>query len=144
MVDGTEELVRELAARHGVALSRDDPILILHTLNAKLLNDTSRAQEAMLQSFKEELECLTHRWSNDSKAMADRVLSASISAGKDAMATRMQEAAQSLSADLRNEVDGSLAPLSATISASRGVAILNVVAAVITFCAAGLAFWALR
>ncbi len=33
MTDPIEELIKEIAAKHGIAVSRDDPILILQTIN---------------------------------------------------------------------------------------------------------------
>ena len=40
--DPVDHLIREIAVKHGVALGRDDPILILQTLNAQLLEEGAR------------------------------------------------------------------------------------------------------
>jgi hypothetical protein len=45
MTDPVEELIREIAAKHGIAVSRDDPILILQTINTRLLQDSAKAQQ---------------------------------------------------------------------------------------------------
>ena len=42
--DKIEELIREIAAKHGIAVGRDDPILILQTINMKLMQDSASAQ----------------------------------------------------------------------------------------------------
>lgn len=62
-----EEIIREIATKHGIAVSRDDPILILQTINNRLMLDSAKAQQAMLDTFKAEMEDLALRWGNDSK-----------------------------------------------------------------------------
>ncbi|HEX7479603.1 MAG TPA: hypothetical protein VF331_17490 [Polyangiales bacterium] len=44
--DDASELIREIAAAHGVALDRDDPVLILQTATRKILQDTRSKQVA--------------------------------------------------------------------------------------------------
>lgn len=56
MADQVEELIKEIAAKHGIAVSRDDPILVLQTINNRLMQDSSKAQQAQLDQYKEELE----------------------------------------------------------------------------------------
>ncbi len=54
--DSIEQSIREVAARHGVALSRDDPILIVQTLNEQLVKNLATAQSEMLEQFRRDLE----------------------------------------------------------------------------------------
>jgi len=46
MPDQVEKLIKEIAAKHGIAVSRDDAILILQTINNRLLQDGAKAQQA--------------------------------------------------------------------------------------------------
>lgn len=62
MTDPFEEIIQEIALKHGVAIGRDDPILILQTLNNKLMKDSVLAQQQQLDLFKEELETIAYRW----------------------------------------------------------------------------------
>ena len=80
MADQMEELIREIAAKHGIAVSRDDPILILQTINSRLLQESAKAQQEQLDRYKEELEALSLRWSTDAKNKAERILNTSLSA----------------------------------------------------------------
>ena len=80
MADPIEELIREIAAKHGIAVSRDDPILILQTINSRLMQDSAKAQQVMLDQYKEELEALALRWGNDARDKAERILNASLAA----------------------------------------------------------------
>ena len=57
-----EELIKEIAVKHGIALGRDDPVLILQTLNNRLLQANQKAQQALLDQYKAELEELSLRW----------------------------------------------------------------------------------
>jgi hypothetical protein len=65
MPDNVDELIKEIAVKHGIAVSRDDPILILQTINNRLMQDSEKAQQAMLDQYKEELEALALRWGVD-------------------------------------------------------------------------------
>ena len=108
MSDAVEELIKEIAAKHGIAVGRDDPILILQTINARLLDDGAKAQRALLQEHKEELEGITQRWSVDVKGKAERILTASLTASKEAMTRMMQDGATMMTAAVRGEVDQAL------------------------------------
>ena len=78
--DKIEELIREIAVKHGIAVGRDDPILILQTINTRLMQDSQAAQQEILDRFKEELEAIAHRWGDDAKGKAERTLNAALAA----------------------------------------------------------------
>jgi hypothetical protein len=138
MADIVDELIKEIAGRHGVAVSRDDPIMILQTINARLLEDSAKAQEAMLERYKEELEALSARWSTDAKEKAERVLNGALKASSNAMRERARETA----AVVRAEIETALGGVAVSLRQARMVGILNVVASSITFLAVATAVWA--
>ncbi|WP_017166880.1 hypothetical protein [Xanthomonas phaseoli] len=140
--DQLEELIKEIAVKHGIAVSRDDPILVLQTINNRLMLDSQRAQEAMLDQFKEELEGIATRWGNDAKAKAERILNATMTASKEAMAKTLQDGAVAAAAVVRKEVDEALASARREARAARGLSMWNLAAAAITLLAAGVAAWA--
>lgn len=141
MADQVEELIKEIAVKHGIAVSRDDPILVLQTINNRLMQDSSKAQQVQLDQYKEELEAIALRWETDSKNCAERILNAALAAGKDSMHQDMQEAAKVTAAAVRTEIDQALARVSAPIRDAQQIAILNVVASCITLLAAAVALW---
>lgn len=143
MADQVEELIKEIAAKHGIAVSRDDPILVLQTINNRLMQDSTKAQQVQLDQYKEELEALALRWGNDAKGKAERILNASLSASKDAMGQIMQEGAKATAASVRAEIDAALASIAGPILDARRIAILNVAASCITLLAAAVALWAI-
>lgn len=83
MSDGRQsldDLRREIASKHHVALGADDPILILHTVNELLTRTVARdleaAQAQALSTHRRELEVLAQRWNSNAASIGDRVLNA--------------------------------------------------------------------
>ena len=141
MADQVEELIKEIAAKHGIAVSRDDPILVLQTINNRLMQDSSKAQQAQLDQYKEELEALALRWGTDAKDKAERILNAALTASKGAMDKAMQENAKSTAATVRAEVDAALGRVAGLVKDARRIGLLNVLASCITLAAAAVALW---
>lgn len=140
--DKIEELIREIAVKHGIAVGRNDPILILQTINARLMQDSQAAQQEILHSFAEELESIAHRWGDDAKQKAERTLNAALAASKEAMAKGMQDGGKTAAEAVRRELELLAAQLAAPIREARRVSYMNIVAAGMTVIAAGLALWA--
>ena len=135
--DKIEELIREIASKHGIALGRDDPILILQTINMKLMQDSASAQQEILDAFKSELESIANRWGDDARGKAEKTLNAALAASKDAMMRSMQEGAKASTEAVRQEVETMTAQLMAPIREARRAAMMNMIAA-------GMALWASR
>ena len=136
-----EELIKEIAVKHSIAVGRDDPIMILQTINARLMQDSQKAQQEMLDQFKSELEEISQRWSIDAKDKSERILNASLAASKDAMGQVMLEDIKVMAASVRAEIDAALSHVSAPIRDARRISILNVLASCITMLAAAVALW---
>lgn len=141
--DAIDALIQEIALQHGLGLSRDDPILVLHTINSRLLHDSSQAQKALLAQFQQEMESLALRWSVDAQGQAQQTVQRAWAMGQDAMAQALQDSAQAAAAAWRAELASGLARTTATLQDARRVAVLNVLAACIALAAAGVALWAL-
>lgn len=91
MSDTFDEAIKEIAIRHGVVLSKDDPILILQTMNDRLIEETREAQVAMLAQFREEMEGISSQWKDNAKEKAEKILNAALTAGHEAMAKLLKE-----------------------------------------------------
>ena len=137
-MDDIDGVIAEVARGHGIAIGRDDPILVLRTMNQRLLRESTVAQQALLDAYKEELEALASRWSEEATGRADRVLQAAVAGVQETMASSVQEGASQVTAALRTEVDAALARVAHRMQDARRIAILNLVAACITLVAAGL------
>ena len=129
------ELIKEIAAKHGIALGRDDPILILQTLNNRLLQDNQKAQQAMLDQYKEELETLSIRWSADTREKAERILNLSLESSKVAMDQLMQAGTKELLLRFTSQVDESLNLMRYLIKNSQRIGTMNIIASCITLLA---------
>ena len=144
MSDQIEELIREIAAKHGIAVARDDPILVLQTINNRLLQDSAAAQQAQLEQFKEELEDVSLRWKTDAKDKAERVVNAALAASKSAMDQILREGAQATSAMIRSELEGALATITDRAREARHTALLNLVASCLSIGAVIIVIWSLK
>lgn len=132
IIDKTDTLIKEIAIKHGVAIGKDDPILILQTLNARLMEDNAIAQQHMLDKYKEELEGIALRWGNDAKDKSERILNASLAASKEAMTKLLQESANKAAITIKQEVDESLVRANNVLQHTKRIAILNLTASGIT------------
>ena len=141
MNEEIDELIKEIAIKHGIAVGRDDPIIILQTINNRLMRDSQKAQQEMLDQFKSELEAMSLRWSIDAKEKAERILNASLAASKDAMGQVMLEEAKVTATSVRAEIDDALSHVTINIRDARRISIFNVMASCITMLAAAVALW---
>ena len=136
-----EELIKEIAVKHGIALGRDDPILILQTLNNRLLQASQKAQQALLDQYKAELEELSLRWSTDAKEKAERILNASLDASKVAVEQLMRASAKEMITTIKAEIDASLNRINRRIKDTNRISLINLAASCITLLAAAVLLW---
>jgi len=141
-MDNVEEAIKEIAAKHGVVVSRNDPILMMLTMNARLMRDSESAQRKLVEKFAESLEEIADRWGNDAKNKAERTLNAALAASKEVMIRTAQEEAEAVAARISREMDTALRQLSVPVQNAKRVSLMNLVAALVTLCAAGLVLWA--
>lgn len=143
MSDKIEDLIREIAVKHGIAVGRDDPILVLQTINTSLMADSAAQQQEILDRFKEELEGIAHRWGEDAKGKAERILNAALAASKEGMAKVMKDSAASAADAIRREVEEVVViQVSAKIADARRLAVMNLIAGGMVLAAAAMAVWA--
>lgn len=101
-------MIREIAGAHGVALSPDDPLLILVTINTMLLAESADAHQAQLEAFKSEFEEMSNRWAITINDKAESILNAALVAAEAAMKQRMADGAKTLVAEVAAEVSKGL------------------------------------
>ncbi|PJE14241.1 conjugal transfer protein TraM [Legionella sp.] len=135
MLNDTETLIKEIAVKHGIAIGRDDPILILQTINTKLMEDSAKAQKLILDQYKEVLEEMIDRWGNDAKDKSERILNTSLSASKEAMINLSEDYAKAMAQYTKKELDSSVDCVNRELHKTERVAIFNITASIITFLA---------
>ncbi|WP_262965419.1 conjugal transfer protein TraM [Methylobacter psychrophilus] len=141
MSEENDALLKEIAVKHGIAVGRDDPILILQTINNKLMQDSQKAQQDLLDQFKAELEGLSLRWSTDAKEKAERILNVSLCASKESMEQLMQATAKELVATIKKEVTASLSVINRPVRDAYRISAMNILAACLTIFAAAILLW---
>jgi hypothetical protein len=134
-----EELIREIATKHGIVVGRDDPILVLQTINNRLLMDAASAQQALLASFKEELEAARHQWEQGARSAADRSAAAAATSILDAIRRGTDDSLATAQGTLRAELGRLDSRLLSRIREVRRLVMWNSITAAITLCAAALA-----
>jgi len=120
-----EELIHEIAVKHGVAVARDDPILILQTINNRLLNDAAASQQEQLDKFKEEMEGVSHRWQHDAKEKSERILNFAVAASKEAVVQAMELGGSEAYEKLRAVLDAAADRAAAQARLARQSALIN-------------------
>jgi hypothetical protein len=71
-----EQLIGEVAQKHGLLLSRDDPVLVSVTLNELLLADTLGQLRASLDTAKLEIGELSAKQTEAAKTIAEQLITA--------------------------------------------------------------------
>ncbi len=69
--DQYTRIMAAIAAKHGIALSEDDPILMVYTLNEILLQENNKAHQMLLNNFRATLEENIHHWSQATESRAN-------------------------------------------------------------------------
>ncbi len=142
MTDKIEDAIKEIALKHNIAVSRDDPILILQTMNDRLIEESRNSQKKILATFESELEEIAHRWGENARDKAERTLNAAITASKASIDTTMKESSTLIAEAVKREIKGILNQnIKPSVRETQQVAILNLIAASMTLFAAGLVLW---
>lgn len=143
MTDKIEETIKEIAAKHGIAVGRDDPILILQTINDRLMLESTAAQQANLDAFKSELEEIAYRWGEDARAKAERTLNAALTASKAAMTESIKEHAKTTAIEVRKQVEEIVTKeLEPAIKDARRVSYMSLITAGMLVFAAAIGLYA--
>jgi len=87
-----DALIAEIATRHGVAVSRDDPVMILATLNDLLAKENAERQAEMLAQFRREMETISETWASDAKARAQAMLTQTLEIHQTTAARQIEQA----------------------------------------------------
>ena len=142
--DRTDDLLKEIASKHGVALDREDPILIVQTMHERLLADSRSAQQAMLEEYRAALEGMLDRWSAETTAKAERIVTASLTATTATMKTQMATHTTDVANAIRKQLTEVVETTEAQMRRATTVGYVNLLAALVTFLSAVVVYWTLR
>ncbi|MGQ0555571.1 MAG: conjugal transfer protein TraM [Nitrospiraceae bacterium] len=142
--DPTDDLLKEIASKHGVALDRQDPILMVQTLHARLLAESRSAQHALLDEYRQTLEAMLERWGAETTAKAERIVTASLTATTETMKAQMATTTTDLARTIRKEVTVVMEETESKMRRATTVGYLNLLAALVTFLSAVVVYWTIR
>ncbi len=135
MSGNIENLIEEVAVKHGVTIGKNDPILILTTINSRLIEDSQAGQKEILSEFKAELEEVTARWGIEAKGKAERILTAALTASKEAMDQALEQGATKTVESIQIEIEDIVRPLTVQLKDMRRYSTWIFLASVIVFLA---------
>lgn len=130
--DSFDEVIKEIATTHGIALSKEDPIMIMHTLNKRLIEDSKSTQQDLLDNFRSQMEVLYDQWTIEAKHHSDRILNASIVSSKAEVARVMEAQSRVIIGQWKHELNAGFSQVHQALQAAKQTAVLNVIAALIT------------
>lgn len=108
MSEKLDKIVQDITVKHGVLLGKDDPILMLQTMNEQLLEENRKAQQDLLVQFREEMESISSQWKDDAKEKAEKVLNAALTSSKEAITRFLHESTQKLVQAMQKMISDSL------------------------------------
>ena len=133
-----DKVIQQIASVHGVAVSKDDPIMILHPMNERLISDSKAAQQELLDNFRSQLEVTVSELSMAAKNHSDRVLNSTIQTSKTEISRVMEEQSNIIIERWKADLHAEFNEACKTMTTSRQTAILNIIASFITLIAAGI------
>ncbi len=74
--DKLDALIKRVASEHGIVLSQDDPVLMMHTLNEVLLEQNEKAHAELLSNYQAILEESFNQWQTVASKKANAIISA--------------------------------------------------------------------
>jgi len=74
--DKLDALIERIASEHGIILSLDDPILMMHTLNEVLLEQNEKAHAELLSKYQAILEESFNQWQTVPSKKANALINA--------------------------------------------------------------------
>lgn len=108
MSQDIEKVIQDIAKIHNITIGRNDPILILYTINEMLLKRATEAQENQLKAFQEEIQLSMKQLSEESKDKAEKVISAALNASRANIERATSEQIDSFNNQLTKTLNGSL------------------------------------
>lgn len=138
MSEKIDELIKDIAIKHGITVGRDDPVLILHTINDKLMVDNQRAHQEVLAQFRQEMEGISSTWKNDAKEKAEKVLNAALTSSKEVMSKMMQEGFKESLDAIQTSINNSISEARSIEARSRKYSNLSLAASGVVFVVAAI------
>ncbi len=123
-----DALIERVASEHGIVLSQDDPVLMMHTLNEVLLEQNEKAHTELLSNYRAILEENFNRWCEFSTKKSNAIISASMNNAQLTRDQFLESCIQLIDERIKSDVNQETYDL---VRISRQTAIMNLLAAVL-------------
>lgn len=133
--DKLDALIKRIASEHSIVLTKDDPILMMHTLNEVLLEQNEKAHAELLHKYEAILQESFNQWQTVASKKANALISAqqnNISKSND---QPIDQSMQLISEKVKIAINHEIRDLTRI---SRQAAIMNLLAAVLVLVSAVL------
>ncbi|MCW5608765.1 MAG: conjugal transfer protein TraM [Nitrosomonas sp.] len=133
--DKLDALIKRIASEHGIVLTRDDPILMMHTLNEVLLEQNEKAQAELLNQYEAILQESFNQWQSVASKKANALIYAQQNNFSKSNDQPIDQSMQLISEKIRIAINHEIRELT---QISRQAAIMNLLAAVLVLVSAVL------
>lgn len=126
--DNLDALIKRISSEHGIVLTKDDPVLMMHTLNEVLLEQNEKAHADLLNKYEAILQENFNQWQTVANKKANALISShqnNFSKTHDQLA---DQSIQLISEKIRIAINHEIRELTRI---SRQAAIMNLLAAVL-------------
>ena len=130
-------LIERIASEHGIVLSQDDPVLMMHTLNEVLLEQNEKAHAELLSNYQAILEENFNRWCEYSTKKSNAIISASVSNAQITRDQFMESCIQLIDEKIKSREGLEIYELTRI---SRQAAIINLLSAILVLVSVVLVF----
>lgn len=134
--DGVDELIREIQIKHGLLLTKSDPILMVFTILAEQAEGQGRKQEELLKQFSERLELQLTSWTNTTREKSEAIINASLDVCAEMLNEQLLNANKELQKVISQAVASALQNASPAIQQAGTHAKMNFIASLITLISA--------
>jgi len=125
--DKLDALIKRVASEHGIVLSQDDPVLMMHTLNEVLLEQNEKAHAELLSNYQAILEESFNQWREYSTKKSNAIINATANNSNLARDQFIVKCIQLIEEKIKSGVGQEINELARI---SRQAAIINLLAAI--------------
>ncbi len=138
--DKLDALIKRVATLHGIVLSQDDPVLMMHTLNETLLEQNEKAHADLLSNYQALLEDSFNQWREYSTKKSNALINASINNAHLTRDQFLESCVQLLDEKIKSGANQEIHELTRV---SRQAAIINLLASFMILISVVVAFFLL-
>ena len=135
--DKLDALIERVASEHGIILSQDDPVLMMHTLNEVLLEQNKEAHAELLSNYQAILEENFNRWCEYSTKKSNALINSSMSNAQLTRDQFLESCIQLIDEKIKRKEDQEIYELT---KISRQAAIINLLSAFLVLVSVVLVF----